>query len=70
MKGSELLRKVKAVARRNKLTYRWVAERGAGSHGTLYLGSRLTVVKDLKKELGPGLLSDMLRQLGISKEDL
>jgi len=27
-------------------------------------------VKDLKKELGPGLLSDMLKQLGIRKEDL
>jgi mRNA interferase HicA len=50
---------MKAVARRNKLTYRWVPERGSGSHGTLYVGDRFTVVKDLKKELGPGLLSDM-----------
>ncbi|MGD0500890.1 MAG: type II toxin-antitoxin system HicA family toxin [Bryobacteraceae bacterium] len=70
MKGSEFLRKVRAVARRNKLAYRWVPERGSGSHGTLYFGDRFTVVKDLKKELGPGLLSDMLRQLGIRKEDL
>ena len=70
VKGSEFLRKVKAVARRNKLTYRWVPERGSGSHGTVYVGAKLTVVKDLKKELGPGLLSDMLKQLGIRKEDL
>jgi len=28
------------------------------------------VVKDPKKEIGPGLLSDMLKQLGIRKEDL
>ena len=70
VKGSEFLRKMKAVARRNKLTYRWVSERGSGSHGTLYVGARFTVVKDLKKELGPGLLSDMLKQLGIRKEDL
>jgi hypothetical protein len=69
-KGSEFLRKVKAVARRNRLTYRWVPERGSGSHGTVYIGARFTVVKDLKKELGPGLLSDMLRQIGIRKEDL
>jgi len=27
-------------------------------------------VKDLKKELGPGLLADMCEQLGIRKEDL
>jgi len=70
VKGSEFLRKVKAVARRNNLTYRWVPERGADSHGTLYLGHRFTVVKDLKKGLGPGLLSDMYKQLGIRKEDL
>jgi mRNA interferase HicA len=70
VKGSEFLRKVKVVARRNKLVYRWVAERGSGSHGTLYVGERFTVVKDLKKEIGPGLLSDMLKQLRIRKEDL
>ena len=55
MKGSEFLRK---------------GERGSGSHGTLYVGNRFTVVKDLKKEIGAGLLSDMLKQLGIRKEDL
>ncbi|MFB3825747.1 MAG: type II toxin-antitoxin system HicA family toxin [Bryobacteraceae bacterium] len=70
MRGSEFLRKVKAFARRNDLTVHWVPERGSGSHGTLYLGRRFTVVKDPKKELGPGLLSDMLKQLGIRKEDL
>ncbi|MGP8245179.1 MAG: hypothetical protein ACLQVN_11765 [Bryobacteraceae bacterium] len=46
---------MKAVARRKKLAYRWVPERGSGSHGTLYVGELLTIVKDLKKELGPGL---------------
>ena len=70
VKGNEFLRKMKAVARRNRLTYRWVPERGSGSHGTLYVGDRFTIVKDLKKELGPGLLSDMYKQLGIRKEDL
>jgi hypothetical protein len=69
-KGSEFLRKMRAVARRNKPVYRWAAERGSGSHGTLYVGGRFTVVKDLKKELGPGMLSDMCKQLGIRKEDL
>jgi predicted RNA binding protein YcfA (HicA-like mRNA interferase family) len=49
---------------------RWNPERGVGSHGTLYLGGRFTVVKDLTKELGPGLLADMCKQLGIRKEDL
>jgi mRNA interferase HicA len=70
VKGSEFLRKVKAVAKRNKLTYRWVPERGSGSHGTLYVGDGLTVVKDLKKELGPGCCPTCVQQLGIRKEDL
>ena len=70
MKGSEFLRKVKAVAKRKHLVCRWNPQRGVGSHGTVYLGDRFTVVKDLKKELGPGLLADMCKQLGIRKEDL
>ena len=70
VKGAEFLRKAKAAARRNKLAFRWAPERGSGSHGTLYLGEEFTIVKDLKKELGPGLLSDMCKQLGIRKENL
>ena len=68
--GQRVLRKVKRIAQWRKLAYRWHPERGSGSHGTLYLGDKLTVVKDLKKELGPSLLADMCRQLGIRKEDL
>jgi hypothetical protein len=45
-------------------------ERRVGSHGTLYIGDRFTVVKDLKKELGTGLPADMCKQLDIRKEDL
>jgi mRNA interferase HicA len=70
VKGSEFLRKVKALSKRKEINYRWNLERGVGSHGTLYVGERFTVVKDLSKELGPGLLSAMCKQLGIRKEDL
>ena len=68
--GAEFLRRVKALAKRHRVACRWNPERGAASHGTLYLGERFTVVKDLKKELGSGLLADMCKQLGIRKEDL
>jgi antitoxin HicB len=44
VKGSEFLRKAKVVAKRRKLTFRWMPERGSGSHGTLYLGDRFTLV--------------------------
>lgn len=43
--------------------------RGKGSHATLYLGDSFTIVKDRKKEIGPGLAS-MLADLGLTKEDL
>ena len=70
VRGAEFLRRVKSLARRKGPRYQWTPERGVGSHGTLYLGGRFAVVKDLKKELGPGLLSAMCKQLGIRKEDL
>jgi mRNA interferase HicA len=70
VRGSEFLRKVRKAGRKHKLAYRWSPERGVGSHGTVYLGGRFAIVKDLKKELGPGLLADMCQQLGIRKEDL
>ncbi len=35
----------------------------------LYYGTRATTVKDRRKELGPGLLSAMIRQLGLSRND-
>lgn len=46
------------------------AERGKGSHGTLYYGGRHTVVRSLKDELKTGTLHAMLRQLGLRIEDL
>jgi mRNA interferase HicA len=49
---------------------RFDATRGKGSHGTLYYGDRFTVVKDRRKECGPGLLAKMLADLGLSRRDL
>jgi len=46
------------------------ASRGNGRHATLYLGDRFTIIKDRKKEIGPGLLASMIAGLGLTKEDL
>lgn len=43
---------------------------GKGSHGTLTYGGRKTIVKDRKKELGPGLLNKRLNDLGLGKDDI
>jgi hypothetical protein len=36
----------------------------------LYYGGRRTTLKDLRKEISPGLLRDMLVQLGLTRRDL
>ena len=43
---------------------------GKGSHETLRFGNRKTTLKDLRKEIGVGLLHVMLGQLGLSRGDL
>jgi hypothetical protein len=58
VKGSEFLRKALDAGARC-----WKPQ-------ALYVGDRFTLVKDLKKELGTGLLADMCKQLDIRKEDL
>jgi len=43
---------------------------GKGSHGRISLGNKSTTLKDLKKDIGPGLLNAMCKQLGITAEEL
>lgn len=45
-------------------------KRGKGSHVTLHLGDRPTVVRNLKDALKTGTLHAMLKQLGFSVSDL
>ena len=45
-------------------------DRSKGSHGTLHYGSQKTTLKDLRQEIGAGLLAAMLAQLGLSRRDL
>lgn len=70
VKGSEFIRKVGRLGRKQNVPVSFVPERGKGSHGTIYYGDRLTVVQDLKKELKTGTLHAMLRELGLNLSDL
>lgn len=70
MTGTELLRRLKKIAKERGLRLGLIRERGKGSHATLYLGERFTVIKDRKKEIGPGLLRKILNDLGLDKSDL
>ncbi len=64
MNGNELLKRLRRLARDRNLQLKLVRERGKGSHATLYLGARYTILKDRKKEIGPGLLLKLLHDLG------
>ncbi|MGH9361307.1 MAG: type II toxin-antitoxin system HicA family toxin [Thermoanaerobaculia bacterium] len=70
MRGAEFVRRVRKLGRARSVSVEFQAERGKGSHGTLYFGERHTVVRDLKDELKTGTLHAMLRQLGLRLEDL
>lgn len=69
MKGAEFLRKLKGLARSRGVPVAFDKKHGKGSHGTLYYGERRTTLKDLKKDIGKGLLAAMLSDLGLTKDE-
>ena len=69
MRGSEFVRKVQKLGKKRGIKVVFRAERGKGSHGTLYYGTRFTVVKDRRKELSRALAA-MLDQLSLSRYEL
>ena len=70
MTGHELEKRIRKLARRSGVTVSFDRAHGKGSHGRLFYGERFTTVKDRKKEIGPGLLGAMLKQLGLTRDDL
>ena len=61
--------KVFAIGEERAVDVRFDPKRGKGSHGTLYYGSNKAVLKDRRKEIKAGLLSSMIRQLGLNRND-
>ena len=70
MNGRELVRRLRRMGRINGVSVHYDGKPGKGSHGRLYFGSAFTTIKDLRKEIGSGLLGKMLKDLGLTKEDL
>ena len=70
MNGNEFLKKIKKLAKRKNKYLELFRAYGKGSHSTLKYGNKKTTIKDLKKEIGPGLLLKMLKQLEIDKDEL
>lgn len=70
MNGREFIRKLRRLAKERHLYFSYEPRHGKGSHGQLLFGDGLTTIKDPKKEIGPGLLAAMMKQLGLEKDDL
>ncbi len=68
--GAEFVRKIRRLGRSRGVRVMLVAERGKGSHQTLYYGARFTIVRNLPDELKTGTLHGMLEQLGLSLDEL
>ena len=68
--GREFISAVRRLGRNNGVAVKLETKHGKGSHATLYYGSRKTTVKDRRKRIGIGLLSAMLDQLGLTRNDL
>jgi len=70
MTGREFIRRVRRLGRRSGVKVAFVAERGKGSHGTLYYGGRLTILRNPSDDLKTGTLHAMLNELGLKLSDL
>jgi mRNA interferase HicA len=70
VRGNEVIRRIQRYAKDRGLRFEWRPNLGKGSHGILILGDRRTVVRNPKDELKTGTLHAMLKQLGLSREDI
>lgn len=68
MTRSELLRKLKKLADNKNIYYDFKQERGKGSHGTVYLGDKRSLVP--KGEIKTGTLHSIFKNLFIKEQDL
>ena len=70
MTGDEFVRYVRRLGRERGVAVRFESRKGKGSHGRLHYGDRFTTIKDRRQEIGHGLFAAMIRQLGLSREDI
>ena len=70
MNAGDFVDSIKKLGKRRGVEVAFENHHGKGSHGTLWYGDRKTTVKQLRKEIGKGLLAAMLRQLGLTIDDL
>jgi len=67
MNGREFTRRARRYARQTGRSFYLNTQRGKGSHVTVYIGDRSTIVK--YGEIRKGALMSMLKELDIDREN-
>ena len=70
MNNKEFIKKIQSLGKKRGVPIKKVSQRGKGGHITLFYGEKFTIVSTSTKELKPGTLNAMLKQLCIKKDDL
>ncbi len=70
MSGNEFVEKIKKLGKKWGVQVTIDETRCKGSHRSLYFGDKNATIPNLKKELKKGIFHAILKQLGISKDDL
>jgi mRNA interferase HicA len=70
MSGQQFLQRLRVLAKQRGLHFRVEKSRGKGSHQTVWLGDRKTVIPDPRKEFKIGLRQAILKQLRVPKAHL
>jgi predicted RNA binding protein YcfA (HicA-like mRNA interferase family) len=70
MNGRQLLRKLRRIGRERGIAVEVDSSHGRGSHSLVRFGDRTTTLPDLRRDVRPGLLSAIMRQLDLTREDL
>ena len=70
MNGHEFLKRLRRLGKATGHRVVYDGKPGKGSHGRVYYGAAFTTLKHPAKEIGSGLLNKMLRDLGLTKDDL
>lgn len=64
MRGNELVRRLRRLARERGVAFELVTERGKGSHVRVHFGDRRTTLPDLRRELKKGAAGPVARRVG------
>ena len=70
MNSKQFIVSIRRLGRKRDIPVMLDKGRGKGSHALLAYGNRQTIVAARRGDIGKGLLNKMLRDLGLTRNDL